>query len=115
MNSEKRVDFLDFRTENSDHFRPSDTSRVPVRDGMSLELPRKEFELLYTLLSYPGQIFTRNQLLDAIWGYDSESGEDTVKTHISRLRNKLRDIPEFRIVTIKGLGYKAEITKEEGA
>ena len=45
----------------------------------------------------------------------SESGEDTVKTHISRLRNKLRDIPEFRIVTIKGLGYKAEITKEEGA
>lgn len=48
-----------------------------------------------------------------VWGYDSESGEDTVKTHISRLRNKLRDIPEFRIVTIKGLGYKAEITKEE--
>ena len=78
-----------------------------------MELPKKEFELLYKLLSYPGQIFTRNQLLDAIWGYDSESGEDTVKTHISRLRNKLRDIPEFRIVTIKGLGYKAEITKEE--
>ena len=65
------------------------------------------------LVSYPGQIFTRNQLLDGVWGYDSESGEDTVKTHISRLRNKLRDIPEFRIVTIKGLGYKAEITKEE--
>ena len=84
-----------------------------VRVMMSLELPRKEFELLYTLLSYPGQIFTRNQLLDAIWGYDSESGEDTVKTHISRLRNKLRGIPEFRIVTIKGLGYKAELTKEE--
>ena len=78
-----------------------------------MELPKKEFELLYKLLSYPGQIFTRNQLLDGVWGYDSESGEDTVKTHISRLRNKLRDIPEFRIVTIKGLGYKAEITKEE--
>ena len=77
------------------------------------ELTKKEFELLYKLLSYPGQIFTRNQLLDGVWGYDSESGEDTVKTHISRLRNKLRDIPEFRIVTIKGLGYKAEITKEE--
>ena len=60
-------------------------------------------------------MITRNQLLDGVWGYDSESGEDTVKTHISRLRNKLRDIPEFRIVTIKGLGYKAEITKEEGA
>ena len=83
------------------------------REGETLELPRKEFELLYKLLSYPGQIFTRNQLLDGVWGYDSESGEDTVKTHISRLRNKLRDIPEFRIVTIKGLGYKAEITKEE--
>ena len=85
------------------------------REGETLELPRKEFELLYKLLSYTGQIFTRNQLLDGVWGYDSESGEDTVKTHISRLRNKLRDIPEFRIVTIKGLGYKAEITKEEGA
>lgn len=85
------------------------------REGETLELPRKEFELLYKLLPYPGQIFTRNQLLDGVWGYDSESGEDTVKTHISRLRNKLRDIPEFRIVTIKGLGYKAEITKEEGA
>ena len=84
-----------------------------TREGKTLELPKKEFELLYTLLSYPGQIFTRNQLLDGIWGYDSESGEDTVKTHISRLRNKLREIPEYRIVTIKGLGYKAEITKED--
>lgn len=93
-----------------------DSSTYTVqREGETLELPRKEFELLYKLLSYPGQIFTRNQLLDGVWGYDSESGEDTVKTHISRLRNKLRDIPEFRIVTIKGLGYKAEITKEEGA
>ena len=81
-------------------------------NGETLELPKKEFELLYKLLAYPGQIFTRNQLLDGIWGYDSESGEDTVKTHISRLRNKLRQIPDFRIVTIKGLGYKAEITKE---
>lgn len=80
--------------------------------GQTLELPPKEFGLLYKLLSYPGQIFTRNQLLDDIWGYDSESGEDTVKTHISRLRNKLRDIQDFRIVTIKGLGYKAELQKE---
>lgn len=91
-----------------------DSSTYTVsREGETLELPKKEFELLYKLLSYPGQIFTRNQLLDGIWGYDSESVEDTVKTHISRLRNKLRDIPEFRIVTIKGLGYKAEITKED--
>ena len=79
------------------------------RGEQVLELPKKEFELLYKLLSYPGQIFTRNQLLDDIWGFDSESGEDTVKTHISRLRNKLRAIEEFRIITIKGLGYKAEV------
>ena len=79
------------------------------RGEQVLELPKKEFELLYKLLSYPGQIFTRNQLLDDIWGFDSESGEDTVKTNISRLRNKLRAIEEFRIITIKGLGYKAEV------
>ena len=78
-------------------------------DGQETLLPQKEFYLLYKLLSYPGQIFTRNQLLDDIWGFDSESGEDTVKTHISRLRNKLRAIEEFRIITIKGLGYKAEV------
>lgn len=74
------------------------------------ELPKKEFDLLFKLLSYPGQIFTKNQLLDDIWGYDSESGEETIKTHISRLRNKFQNIDEFKIITIKGLGYKAEIT-----
>lgn len=78
-----------------------------------IELPKKEFELLYKLLSYPGQIFTKNQLLDDIWGYDSESAEDTVKTHISRLRNKFQDVEEFKIITIKGLGYKAEITGDK--
>lgn len=82
------------------------------RSGEILELPKKEFELLYKLLSYPGQIFTRNQLLDDIWGFDSESGEDTVKTHISRLRNRLRNVEDFQIVTVKGLGYKAEFRKE---
>ena len=60
-------------------------------------------------VNYEELTFTRNQLLDDIWGFDSESGEDTVKTHISRLRNKLRSIEEFRIITIKGLGYKAEV------
>lgn len=80
--------------------------------GERIELPPKEFDLLYLLLSYPGQIFTRNQLLDRVWGYDSESGEDTVKTHISRLRGRLRTLMEFSIVTVKGLGYKAEITGE---
>ena len=89
----------------------SETYTVTCR-GEALELSPKEFQLLYKLLSYPGQIFTRNQLLDSVWGYASESGEDTVKTHISRLRNKLRESHDFRIVTIKGLGYKAEIGKE---
>lgn len=74
-----------------------------------LELPQKEFRLLYKLLSYPGMIFTKNQLLDDIWGYDSESSEDTVKTHISRLRSKVSRFTEFEIITIKGLGYKAKI------
>ena len=83
------------------------------REGETIELPRKEFELLYKLLSYPGQIFTRSQLLDDIWGYVSESGEDTVKTHVSRLRNRLREMDDFQIVTVKGLGYKAELRKEE--
>lgn len=78
--------------------------------GQKTELPKKEFDLLFKLLSYPNQIFTKNQLLDDIWGYDSESGEDTVKTHISRLRNKFKDIRDFDIITIKGIGYKAEIT-----
>ena len=76
-------------------------------------LPKKEFDLLYKLLSYPGQIFTRSQLLDDVWGYVSESGEDTVKTHISRLRNRLKDVDDFQIITIKGLGYKAELVKEK--
>lgn len=80
-----------------------------TKGDQTTELPKKEFDLLYKLLSYPGQIFTKNQLLDEIWGYDSESGEDTVKTHISRLRNKFQDIDEFQIITVKGLGYKAEI------
>lgn len=74
-----------------------------------IELPNKEFVLLYKFLSYPGQIFTRNQLLDEIWGYDSFSGEDTIKTHVSRLRKKCALFSEFTIVTVKGLGYKGEL------
>ena len=74
-----------------------------------IELPRKEFELLFRLLSYPDKIFSKEQLLDSIWGVNAGSGEDTVKTHVSRIRNRLRDITEFNIITIKGLGYKADI------
>lgn len=77
-----------------------------------IEFPRREFDLLFRLLSYPDQIFSKEQLLDSLWGQASESGEDTVKTHVSRIRARLAPIEDFRIVTIKGLGYKAEIVKE---
>jgi len=76
-----------------------------------IELPKKEFDLLFKLLSYPDRIFSKEQLLDSIWGMNAESGEETVKTHISRIRNRLKNITEFNIVTIKGLGYKADICK----
>lgn len=78
-------------------------------DTEYIELPKKEFDLLFKLLSYPDRIFSKEQLLDSIWGINAESGEETVKTHISRIRNRLKNITEFNIVTIKGLGYKADI------
>jgi DNA-binding response OmpR family regulator len=81
-------------------------------DNEYIELPKKEFDLLFKLLSYPNQIFSKRQLLDSIWGINVESGEDTIKTHISRLLNKLLGITEFKIVTIKGLGYKIEIAEQ---
>lgn len=82
-------------------------------DQEYIEFPKKEFDLLFKLLSYPNQIFSKEQLLDSIWGVNSDSGEDTVKTHVSRIRNKLSGISEFTILTIKGLGYKADIRKEQ--
>ena len=91
-----------------------DSAKYAVyNDKEYIELPKKEFDLLFKLLSYPDRIFSKEQLLDSIWGMNAESGEETVKTHISRLRNKLKDIDEFSIVTLKGLGYKADIAKED--
>jgi DNA-binding response OmpR family regulator len=78
----------------------------------SIELPKKEFELLFKLLAFPGRIYTKGQLMDDIWGSDSESAEDTVKTHVSRLRGRLKDFGGIEIVAVKGIGYKAEIPKE---
>lgn len=75
--------------------------------GESQTLPQKEFMLLYKMISYPGKIFTRHQLMDEIWGYDNESDTHTVDVHIGRLRERLRDNPDIRIVTIRGVGYKA--------
>ena len=70
-------------------------------------LPQKEFMLLYKLLSYPGQIFTRIQLMDEIWGTDSETGWETVTVHVGRLRKRFENFDEFEIVAVRGLGYKA--------
>ena len=75
--------------------------------GKETILPQKEFFLLYKLLSYPNKIFTRPQLMDEIWGMFSETDERTVNTHINRLRERFQDCPDFEIVTIRGLGYKA--------
>ena len=77
------------------------------RHGESQELPQKEFMLLYKLLSYPGKIFTRIQLMDEIWGAESESGWETVTVHIGRLRKRFEGWEEFEIVSVRGLGYKA--------
>ena len=75
--------------------------------GKEIILPQKEFLLLFKLLSYPNKIFTRAKLMDEIWGLDSESTDRTVDVHITKLREKFADNPDFEIVTIRGLGYKA--------
>ena len=81
------------------------------RKGESEELPTKEFQLLFLLLSYPGKIFTKENILDSVWGYGSESDESTVRTHINRLRKRFENFEEFEICTIRGVGYKAVIKK----
>lgn len=77
------------------------------KNGEIFELPQKEFQLLYKLLSYPNKIFTRLQLMDEIWGMDSETGWETVTVHIGRLRKRFDGWEEFQIENIRGLGYKA--------
>lgn len=78
-----------------------------TRGGLQTTLPKKEFYLLFKLMSYPDMIFTRLQLIDEIWGMDTETNEHTLNVHINRLRDKFRDNPDFEIVTVRGLGYKA--------
>ena len=79
-----------------------------TRGDVVIQLPPKEFYLLFKLLSYPKKIFTRQQLMDEIWGMDAQADERTVDVHIKRLREKCEGFGDFRIVTIRGLGYKAE-------
>lgn len=77
------------------------------RKDETQELPQKEFLLLYKLLSFPGKIFTRIQLMDEIWGAESDTGWETVTVHIGRLRKRFENYPEFTIESVRGLGYKA--------
>ena len=77
------------------------------RGGETTVLPQKEFLLLYKLLSYPGKIFTRIELMDEIWGADSETGWETVTVHVGRLRRRFEGWSEFEIASVRGLGYKA--------
>lgn len=77
------------------------------REDQIMTLPQKEFYLLFKLLSYPNMIFTRLQLMDEIWGIESETDDHTLNVHINRLRDRFRDWKEFEIVTIRGIGYKA--------
>ncbi|MBO4982739.1 MAG: response regulator transcription factor [Clostridia bacterium] len=85
-----------------------DYDSLTVTKGSEImELPQKEFLLLFKLLSYPGKIFTRIQLMDEIWGADSETGWETVTVHIGRLRKRFEGWDEFQIEAVRGLGYKA--------
>ena len=77
------------------------------RPGEQVELPQKEFLLLYKLLSYPDKIFTRLQLMDEIWGFDCDTVPETVTVHVGRLRKRFENWNQFEIQSIRGLGYKA--------
>ncbi len=91
-----------------------DYRNLTVKKGNEIStLPKKEFYLLFKLLSHPGQIFTRIQLMDEIWGLESNSVDTTVNVHINRLRKRFIDCDDFKIIAIKGVGYKAVIANEE--
>lgn len=83
-------------------------------DGKDIPLTAKEFSLLYKFLSYPRVVFTKQQLLDDVWGYDTETDYDSIKTYVSRLRNKFSACDEFELTAIRGLGYKAVIHESGG-
>jgi two-component system OmpR family response regulator len=87
--------------------------QVIRKDSQTITLPMKEFELLYKLGSYPGQLFTRVNLIEDIWGMDYEGDERTVDVHIKRLRERFSDFEsDFKIVTLRGLGYRLEVYRD---
>ena len=97
--SERRIEIGEVRLDYD--------SRTVYRGDEATTLPHKEFLLLYRLLSYPGRVFTRIQIMDEIWGIQSESGWETITVHINRLRKRFAGYPEFEIVSVRGLGYQA--------
>lgn len=101
INSEKKL--VMGRTEINEE------SYTVTVDGNSMSIPQKEFGILYLLLSYPGKIFTRQAIMDEIWGYETETDPRTVDVHIKRLREKFSNNPDFEIDTVRGLGYKGII------
>ena len=85
-----------------------DSESLTVTRGDETQvLPQKEFLLLFKLLSYPDKIFTRIQLMDEIWGMDSDTGWETITVHVARLRKRFENYEEFEIISVRGLGYKA--------
>ena len=86
-----------------------------TKDGEIHTLSPKEFHLLFKLLSYPSRVFTRFEIMSEVWGYDSESDEKTINVHISKLRTRFEGWPEFEILTVRGLGYKAIVKDDRNA
>ena len=84
---------------------------VTTEDGV-IHFPKKEFLLLHVLLSNPEKVFTKAELMERVWGYDSESDEATVAVHIGRIRKRIKNTNDFEIVPVRGVGYKAVIRQE---
>ena len=83
-----------------------------IKGEKNYQFAQKEFYLLYKLLSTPNTIFTRQELMEEIWGLENESDFRTIDVHIKRIREKLEDVDEFEIVTVRGIGYKSIIKGE---
>ena len=105
INAEKEIVLGDFAL--------SEQTMCAVYKGRTFELTDKEFQLLHKLLSYPGVVFTKQQLFDDIWGYETDTDWNSIKTYISRLRSKFSDCDAFEIVSLRGIGYKAEVKSHE--
>lgn len=103
--SEKRITLGNLILDGIQHTAVYQDEMIPMTN--------KEFELLFKLLSYPNTVFTKQELLDDIWGYDTETEYETIKTYISKIRNKFSHCKEFQLSALRGIGYKAIVKTEE--